>query len=112
MKKYIFTESQVKKIINHQIIQESSHHDWWDKQDGHKKEKLTKKHFPDKTTDTGSMSNNEIKRMYDNEHDTGKKEFRPGVDLGKYNLKKIFIGDKDDEGDKKPFSSNRLKSKK
>ena len=69
MKKFVFTESQIKKIID-----------------------------------------SEIKETEE------KKEFRPGVNLGKYDLKS-FIGKKkeDDEKEgepKKPFSTNRLKSEK
>ena len=70
MKKFIFTESQIKKIID-----------------------------------------SEIKETEE------KKEFRPGVNLGKYDLKS-FIGKKKEDDDekegepKKPFSTNRLKSEK
>jgi hypothetical protein len=71
MKKYIFTESQLKKIVDSQV------------------------------------SENEEK-----------KEFRPGLNLGKYNLKSL-LKDKDDDNEeenekdeKKPFSTNRLKSEK
>jgi hypothetical protein len=71
MKKYVFTESQLKKIIDNQVSESEE-----------------------------------------------KKEFRPGVNLGKYNLKS-FLKDKDDDTDeekdkdeKKPFSTNRLKSEK
>jgi hypothetical protein len=71
MKKYVFTESQLKKIIDNQVSESEE-----------------------------------------------KKEFRPGVNLGKYNLKS-FLKDKDDDSDeeknkdeKKPFSTNRLKSEK
>ena len=69
MKKYIFTESQLKKIVDSQV------------------------------------SENEEK-----------KEFRPGLNLGKYNLKSL-LKDKDNEeenekDEKKPFSTNRLKSEK
>jgi len=49
MKKYVFTESQLKKIIDNQVSESEE-----------------------------------------------KKEFRPGVNLGKYNLKS-FLKDKDDE---------------
>ena len=70
MKKYIFTESQIKKIIDGQIKESEE-----------------------------------------------KKEFRPGVNLGKYDLKSLIGKKKDDEDEKdgepkKPFSTNRLKSEK
>lgn len=70
MKKYIFTESQIKKIIDGQIRESEE-----------------------------------------------KKEFRPGVNLGKYDLKSLIGKKKDDEDEKdgepkKPFSANRLKSEK
>lgn len=70
MKKYIFTESQIKKIIDNQIKENEE-----------------------------------------------KKEFRPKVNLGKYDLKSL-LKDKEDGDDekkddiKKPFSTNRLKSEK
>lgn len=67
MKKYIFTENQVKKIIDHQIKENKE-----------------------------------------------KKEFRPGVNLGNYDLKSLL--DKDEKKDKKdpktPFNSNKLKTDK
>ncbi len=71
MKRFIFTENQIKKIIDDQIKEAEE-----------------------------------------------KKEFRPGVNLGKYDLKS-FIGKKKEDDDnekeggpKKPFSTNRLKSEK
>jgi hypothetical protein len=113
MSKFIFTESQIKKIIDHQIIQESAHHEWWGNLESGKQKSLMGKHFPDKDLNLSNTSNNEVKHMYDKEHSTDKKEFRPGVNLGKYNLKKLFIGDEgDDEDTKKPFSANKLRSKK
>ena len=70
MKKYIFTETQLRKIIDNQIKESQE-----------------------------------------------KKEFRPGVNLGKYDLKSLIGKKKDDEDEKdgepkKPFSTNRLKSEK
>ena len=70
MKKYIFTETQLRKIIDSQIKESQE-----------------------------------------------KKEFRPGVNLGKYDLKSLL--DKDEKKDedkeedpKKPFSANKLKTDK
>lgn len=71
MKKFIFTESQIKKIIDNQIKENEE-----------------------------------------------KKEFRPGVNLGKYDLMSLIGKKKDKEEDekeketKKPFSTNKLKSEK
>lgn len=65
------------------------------------------------------FTENQIKKIIDNQikETEEKKEFRPGVNLGKYDLKS-FIGKKKEDDDekegepKKPFSTNRLKSEK
>lgn len=85
MKKYIFTENQLKKVIDNTISEQmesemSSHKKWWSNLDSDKKKNLCDKYFPENTF---NGSNNEIKKMYDKEHEKDKKEFRPGFDLGK-----------------------------
>lgn len=56
------------------------------------------------------FTENQVKKIIDSEME--KKEFRPGVNMGKFDLPSL-IGKKKEEFDpKKPFSSNRLKSEK
>jgi hypothetical protein len=55
------------------------------------------------------FTENQLKKIIDSEIE--KKEFRPGVNMGKIDLSS-FIGKKKEDDPKKPFSTNRLKSEK
>ena len=61
------------------------------------------------------FTENQVKKIIDGEIE--KKEFRPGVNMGKFDLLSLIGKDKKEDSEKetetkKPFSTNRLKSEK
>lgn len=85
MKKFIFTESQLKNVLNSVISEEqiSPHKKWWYSLQPDEQQNYMEKYFPDNSFGALATSNNEIKIMFDKEHETNN-EFRPNVNMGKF----------------------------